>query len=165
MDWLRRLLHPESTPLSIAALDSSHAREVAALHHQGGFARGWEVGECAALICDRTVLTDGIFAGAPQRLAGFVMTRLAADEAEILSIVVAPGHRGTGLGRSLLDHHAATLGARHIERLFLEVEDGNVAAERLYRQIGFREVGRRAAYYPKRDGSRVAAVTMRLDLA
>ena len=165
MDWLRRLLHPGSTPLRMAALDVGHSRDIAALHHQGGFARGWEAGECAALICDRTVLADGIFAGASPHLAGFVMTRFAADEAEILSIVVAPKHRGEGLGRSLLAHHLMTLHTRHVARLFLEVEDGNLAAERLYRHVGFREVGRRAAYYPKPDGSRVAAVTMRLDLA
>ena len=32
MDWLRRLLHPESCPARTARLDARHARDVAALH-------------------------------------------------------------------------------------------------------------------------------------
>ncbi|HEV2556757.1 MAG TPA: GNAT family N-acetyltransferase [Bosea sp. (in: a-proteobacteria)] len=146
-------------------LDARHARDVAALHGQGGFARGWEPGECAALMADGNVVADGVFTGAAARPAGFVMSRQAADEAEILSIVVAPAQRGHRLGASLLGAHLSRLAGRGVIQVFLEVEEGNVAAERLYRHLGFREVGRRKGYYPKSDGSRAAAIAMRLDLA
>jgi len=165
MDWLRRLLHPDSCPARTARLDARHARDVADLHSQGGFARGWEAGECAALLSDASVAADGVFTGQQTRPAGFVMSRQAADEAEILSIVVAPAHRGNRLGASLLGAHLSRLAGNGVAQVFLEVEDGNVAAERLYRHLGFREVGRRKGYYPKADGSRAAAVAMRLDLA
>lgn len=165
MDWLRRLIRPESAPLRTGPLDARQASHVAALHHQGGFARGWEPGECAALLADPAILTDGIFPGDSRHPAGFAMSRQAQDEAEILSIVVAPGHRGEGLGRDLLGAHLSRLAEAGVTTVFLEVEEGNQPAERLYRHFGFREVGRRKGYYPKPDGSRAGAVTMRLDLA
>lgn len=165
MDWLRRLLHPESAPARTGRLDVRHARHVAALHHLGGFARGWEPGECAALLADPAVMTDGVFAASAAHPDGFVMSRKAADEAEILSIVVSPARRRDGLARTLLGAHLAGLAAKGVVQVFLEVEDGNLPAEKLYRHFGFREVGRRKGYYPKPDGSRVAAIAMRLDLA
>lgn len=165
MDWLRRLLHPQACPVRTERLDARHARDVAALHGEGGFARGWEPGECAAMLADAAVVTDGVFMGSAARPAGFVMSRQAADEAEILSIVVAPAQRGHRLGASLLSAHLSRLAGHGVTQVFLEVEEGNVAAERLYRHLGFREVGRRKGYYPKSDGSRATAVAMRLDLA
>lgn len=165
MAWLRRLLRPTSAPARTMRLDSGFSRQVAILHHQGGFARGWQPAECAALIADAAVVTDGVFCGRDGEPLGFVMSRKAADEAEILSIVVAPAGRGDGLGRELLASHLARLAEERVVHVFLEVEEGNEPAERLYRHFGFREVGRRKGYYPKADGSRVAAIAMRLDLA
>lgn len=165
MDWLRRLLHPDSAPARTARLDAGHARQVAALHHLGGFARGWEPAECAALIADSGVVTDGVFSGGSGNPEGFVISRKAADEAEILSIVVAPARRRDGLGRALLAAHLAHLAGEGMTQVFLEVEEGNQPAERLYRHFGFREVGRRKGYYPKPDGTRATAIAMRLDLA
>ena len=52
-----------------------------------------------------------------------------------------------------------------MNHVFLEVEEGNLPAEQLYRHFGFREVGRRKGYYPKPDGTRATAIAMRLDLA
>lgn len=165
MDWLRRLLHPHACPVRTGHLDARHARDVAALHRQGGFARCWEPGECAALLADDSVAADGVFPGQASRPAGFVMSRQAADEAEILSIVIAPGQRRSGLAANLLGAHLSRLAGKGVAQVFLEVEEGNVAAERLYRHLGFREVGRRKGYYPKPDGTRATAIAMRLDLA
>jgi ribosomal-protein-alanine N-acetyltransferase len=165
MAWLRKLLRPSSAPARTMRLDSSFARQVAILHHLGGFARGWQPDECAALIADAAVVTDGVFSGSYGEPIGFVMSRQAADEAEILSIVVSPAGRGDGLGRELLAAHLARLAEQGAIHVFLEVEEGNEPAERLYRHFGFREVGRRKGYYPRPDGSRATAIAMRLDLA
>jgi ribosomal-protein-alanine N-acetyltransferase len=164
MDWLDRLRRRRAAPARTGRLDTAQARQVAALHHQGGFARLWEPGECAALLADPAVLADGVFSGSAAEPSGFVMSRIAADEAEILSIVVARGSRRGGLAQALLAGHLARLAARGVARLFLEVEETNAAAVGLYRQFGFAEVGRREGYYPKPDGSRAAALVMRLDL-
>lgn len=164
MGWFRSLFRRRPLAGRTGALDVRHARQIAALHHQGGFARLWEPGECAALLADRAVVADGVFIGADREPCGFVMSRVAADEAEILSIVVAGGQRRSGLGQMLLRAHLAQLAARGIARLFLEVEEGNGPAIALYRRLGFETVGRREGYYPKPDGNRAAALVMRRDL-
>ncbi|MFC5396631.1 GNAT family N-acetyltransferase [Bosea vestrisii] len=164
MDWFQSLFRRRPKAGRTGPLDVRHARQVAALHHQGGFARPWEPGECAALLADRAVVTDGVFINSAGEPCGFVMSRIAADEGEILSIVVAGGKRRSGLGQALLCAHMAQLAARGTARLFLEVEEGNAPAIGLYRRLGFDTVGRREGYYPKPDGSRVAALVMRREL-
>lgn len=164
MDWFQSLFRRRPKAGRTGPLDVRHARQVAALHHQGGFARPWEPGECAALLADRAVVTDGVFIGRASEPCGFVMSRIAADEGEILSIVVAGGKRRSGLGQALLCAHMAQLAARGAARLFLEVEEGNAPAIGLYLRLGFDTVGRREGYYPKPDGSRVAALVMRREL-
>jgi ribosomal-protein-alanine N-acetyltransferase len=165
MNWFQSLFRRRPATGRTGPLDVRHARQVAALHHQGGFARLWEPGECAALLADRAVVAEGVFIGHAGEPCGFVMSRIAADEAEILSIVVASGQRRSGLGQTLLCAHLAQLAARGVARLFLEVEDGNTPAIGLYQRLGFETVGRREGYYPKPDGTRVAALVMRRDLA
>lgn len=77
---------------------------------------------------------------------GFVMSRGALDEEELLLIAVHPGHRGRGVGTALLDRFIAAAEARGATRLFLEMRDGN-PADSLYRRAGFEPVGRRRNYY------------------
>ena len=48
-----------------------------------------------------------------------------------------------------------------VRSLFLEVDEGNAAARRLYERAGFAEVGRRKAYYQKADGSAATALVMK----
>jgi ribosomal-protein-alanine N-acetyltransferase len=83
--------------------------------------------------------------------AGFVLARVAADEAEILTIAVAPEARRAGLGGTLLraaERQAAAGGAR---KMLLEVAPANLAGRALYAMAGYADVGRRRKYYP--DGS------------
>jgi ribosomal-protein-alanine N-acetyltransferase len=92
--------------------------------------------------------------------SGFVMTRIVGDEAEILTIAVAPDARRGGIGSALLHEaglHALKSGAR---TMYLEVGQSNVPATALYARAGFREVGRRKSYYgPGED-----ALVLRADL-
>lgn len=79
---------------------------------------------------------------------GFVLLRVAADEAEILTLAVLPGLRRQGRGRALLRAAGARAAALGAGALFLEVAPGNAAARALYAAEGFRPVGRRRGYYP-----------------
>ena len=95
--------------------------------------------------------------------AGFTLVRAAPGEEELLLIAVKPEFRGCGIGRRLLEAFAADARARGAERLFLEMRENN-PADRLYRSVGFRQIGRRERYYTMPDGRRLDAITFALDL-
>ena len=97
------------------------------------------------MLRDRHVLAHRAMSG--RTFAGFILSRLVTDEAEILSVAVAAARRGKGLARRLLDLHLRRLAGLGVRRVFLEVEEGNTPALRLYRRAGFRQVGRREGYY------------------
>jgi len=135
------------------------ARALAALH-ASSFHRGWSEDEFERLLSDRHVVAHRATAGAA--LAGLILSRIVQDEAEILSIAVAPARRGRGLARQLLDINLRRLAALGARSVFLEVEEGNISARRLYRRAGFQEVGRRERYYAPERGA--AALVLRRDL-
>jgi ribosomal-protein-alanine N-acetyltransferase len=157
IDIVSRLFTRSEPVLSQAG--ASDARALAALHG-AAFHRGWSESEFEQLLVDRNVVTDRAAAG--RNVVGFIMSRLALDEAEILSIAVAAARRGKGLARRLLDVHLRRLAGLGARAVFLEVEEGNVPARRLYRRAGFRQVGRREGYYPAANGN--AALILRRDL-
>jgi ribosomal-protein-alanine N-acetyltransferase len=91
---------------------------------------------------------------------GFVLARVAAEEAEILTLAVLPASRRRGRGGALLSGamaEAASLGAA---TMFLEVSERNEAARALYAAAGFTPAGRRRRYYA--DGT--DALVLRRDL-
>ena len=94
---------------------------------------------------------------------GFVLARLAAGEAEILTVAVARAHRRQGLGWRLMDAVLRELHAQRAEALFLEVDETNAPAIALYRRLGFFEVGKRPSYYQGRR-RQTGALVMRRDL-
>jgi ribosomal-protein-alanine N-acetyltransferase len=78
---------------------------------------------------------------------GMILARVAADEAEVVTLAVVPSQRRRGVGTALLRDamdHAHRQGAA---AMFLEVDIGNLAAQSLYRRLGFVQVGRRPRYY------------------
>lgn len=88
------------------------------------------------------------------QIVGFVLVRGGGGEAEILSVGVAPPVRRRGFASGLI--RAACLRAEEAGMfdLFLEVSTENTPAQTLYARLGFREAGRRPAYY--REGGSVA---------
>ena len=85
-------------------------------------------------------------------------------KSELLTIAVRPTERRRGAGRRLLTaviEHVREAGAR---ALFLEVGADNPPARALYEAMGFRVIGRRAAYYRRGEGPAADALIMRLSL-
>lgn len=80
---------------------------------------------------------------------GFIVLRMAAGEAEILTLGVLPSARGKGLAKALVRAAAGHAAARNCKDLYLEVGIENKAARALYEGLGFVQVGRRNAYYPR----------------
>jgi ribosomal-protein-alanine N-acetyltransferase len=97
-------------------------------------------------------------------VSGFALMRIAADECELLSLAVAPEHRGNGVGTMLLQGAMEQARRSGAAKLFLEVAEDNVVARNLYHRHGLVPVGRRPDYYRRKDGTSAAAVTMSRDL-
>jgi ribosomal-protein-alanine N-acetyltransferase len=95
---------------------------------------------------------------------GFALSRVAADEAELATIAVAPDAWGLGVGAGLLRRALDQAFGDGAGRMFLEVGAGNRRALALYRGAGFVEAGRRRAYYRRADGAIEDALVMRCDL-
>lgn len=95
--------------------------------------------------------------------AGFVMTRHAPGEEELLLIAVGPDHRRKGLGKWLIEELARDARSRGASHIFLEMRSNN-PAERLYRLAGFEPIGKRKNYYLKSNGERLDAITFGLSL-
>ena len=91
---------------------------------------------------------------------GFLLGRLVVDEAEVLTLAVAPESRRQGIARDLMDNFAATSRDRGATRAFLEVAADNAPAQALYHGTGWRESGRRRRYY----GPDLDAIVMALTL-
>lgn len=149
------------------ARDLRLATELARIHAVAfaGEGRPWSGPEILALLNEPAVglrLAHAERREAGDRLApaGFALYRVAADEAELLTVSVVPEARRAGLGRALVaacEQGARACGAR---RLFLEVAEGNRAARALYAGAGYHEVGRRKRYYEHPDGSREDALIL-----
>ena len=152
------------TPPSVLEARPRDAASLARLHTRS-FPVGWSESEMERLLSDPSVIAH-VARGSGGRgpALGFLMSRSAGDEAEILSVAVDPSERGRGLAGDLLRHHLSRAAARGIAKIFLEVGEDNKAALRLYDKARFREVGKRAGYYPRAEGA-ISALVLRRDLA
>ena len=121
----------------------AHAAALA-LIHAGAFPPGAQWGTDAMAL---QLSLPGAF-GLIDPAGGMVLARVAADEAEILTLAVTREVRRTGLGRRLLRAAMDEAAARGAVSMVLEVAVINAPAASLYRTAGFTEVGRRRAYYP-----------------
>lgn len=90
---------------------------------------------------------------------GFIVWRTVADEAEIISIGVAPDTRRAGIAAAMLGIMENELKKNGIKSIFLEVAEDNLPARQLYKNNGYNEIGIRPKYY---DG--IDAIMMKKDL-
>lgn len=155
---------------SIARLGALDLARAAAMHAESFTAlgeRGWTLQDVAELMASPGV--TGLLLRAANRDAdlqdaGFALCRIAADEAELLTVAVRPAWRRQGLGRRLIAaiiDHARSAGAH---ALYLEVGIDNPPAQSLYEKQGFSVVGSRPAYYQRGHGPAVDGLIMRLTL-
>jgi ribosomal-protein-alanine N-acetyltransferase len=154
MNFIARLF-VRGTP-AISEARPADAAAIAAVHGVS-FQRGWGEDEIHRLLIESNVVAHRAVHG--RKLIGFIVSRRAAGEAEILSVAVAPAWRGRKLSRSLLDLHMRRLAGLGTHAVFLDVDKNNAPARALYRRAGFHEVGQRQGYY----ASGAAALVLRRD--
>jgi ribosomal-protein-alanine N-acetyltransferase len=141
--------------LAIDPAGPCHAAALAAIHAASfPVAERWDAPAFATLLSQ-----PGVFARIDPA-GGLVLGRVAADEAEILTIAVAPKLRRQGRARALLAAAIGIAAAAGARALFLEVGAGNAAARALYAAAGLREVAERRNYYPRGE----TAIVLRADL-
>ena len=103
----------------------------------------WSASAFAEHLADPCFLAEG----EGRALLGYVVTRITADEAEILNVAVRDGVRRRGVGRALVEVALGALADRGVGAVHLEVRASNEPAISLYESLGFRRVGRRRGYY------------------
>lgn len=116
--------------------------------------RPWREDEFAAFL-----KTKGAFICSLEDHA-FILGRVVAGEAELVTIAVDPKQQGRGYGFELVnkfEEAACRLGA---DNGFLEVSVRNLTAQRLYEKAGWCEVGKRRGYYSAPNGDRIDAIIM-----
>jgi ribosomal-protein-alanine N-acetyltransferase len=93
--------------------------------------------------------TDAIAAEINGTTVGYAITWFVVDQGELGNIAVDSAWRRRGIARSLIVAALDHARARGIREIYLEVRRTNTGAQKLYRQLGFRQVGVRRSYYVK----------------
>jgi ribosomal-protein-alanine N-acetyltransferase len=139
----------------LADLDS--VMEVMRDSFDPAFGEAWTAPQCAGLLPMPGVWLS--LAREGDRVIGFALSRAVLREAELLLLAVARSHQRRGVGAMLLDRFEMISRRKAVEKLHLEVRDGNPAFG-LYHSAGFKEVGRRRNYYSGHDGRLYDALTL-----
>jgi len=151
------------TDLSLLRASPGHARELAALHALI-FAQPWDEASFEQLLGHPGAVALLARAGSPPQAVGLILGRLAADEAELLTLGVHQEHRRHGIARRLVAQLTRATKGAGAKRLVLEVGRNNAAAVALYRGLGFCQVGLRQGYYEhvgqRRDDALVLALAL-----
>jgi ribosomal-protein-alanine N-acetyltransferase len=116
---------------------------ILAIEQQAPGAAHWTRDQYNQLVSNGVILV----AEEAGRLCGFVCAQAVAGEWEIENVVVAAGFLRRGIANALLGALIQRAKNEAASALLLEVRESNLAARGLYEKHGFREVGRRRAYY------------------
>lgn len=151
---------PRQAPVSFRPMRRSDLDAVLAIE-QRAFPQPWSrtffEKELAATQAHCTVAVSD---ADPLDVVGYTVCWRVLDELHLLNVAVRADHRGAAVGRRLLEAMLEEGRATGGRVAYLEVRAGNVSARRLYRRLGFRDLGVRRAYYgPGQD-----AIVMELRL-
>jgi [ribosomal protein S18]-alanine N-acetyltransferase len=149
--------------LSLLWASPERAEEMAALHALL-FDPAWDAASITSSIEHPASASFIAQIREPAVLAGFVIGRIAADEAEIISIAVAPEWQKRGIGRRMAEGLVRAARRAEVKRVFLEVATDNLAAGALYTGLGFKPAGGRKDYYKRPGGKTADAIILALDL-
>ena len=154
--------------LRIRACRVQHAGELAGLH-ASLFDEGWDAASFKEVLAHPGAIAFAAGAGSAgpemeQQAWGFIVGRVVADEAEVITLGVARERQRRGIGWRLVEKLCQAAARRGARRLYLEVAEGNLAARALYARLGFKENGRRRGYYVRTDAPAEDAINLWLAL-
>jgi ribosomal-protein-alanine N-acetyltransferase len=147
--------------LSLLWASPDRADDIAALHARL-FDPPWDADSIMRMIEHPASASFVAQVRDPRALAGFVLGQIAADEAEVLSIGVAPEWQRRGIARHMMEGLVRAARRADVRRVFLEVAADNAGAIGLYNSLGFKVAGARKAYYQRAGGQTVDATVLSL---
>ena len=151
----------ESSNAEVVTCTGAHAGVLSALHG-ASFDEAWSAPSFKELLEMAGVFGLVVLIG--DNPLGFILTRQAQDEGEIITLGVDPDHRRQGLARLLVRAAESKLVNAGGRAMFLEVAENNQTARALYEALGYQEVGRREGYYRIRDRS-IDALILKVTLS
>jgi len=149
--------------LSLLWATPERVADIAALHARL-FNPAWDAESICRLIEHPAAAAFVAQVRDPKAIAGFVIGQIAADQAEIQSIGVAPEWQRRGIARQMVEGLIRAARRAEVARLFLEVAADNAAAIRLYEGLAFVVVARRKGYYARSGSQPVDALILSLAL-
>lgn len=99
------------------------------------------------------------------KIAAMIVAWLIVDEAHIATLATHPDFRRQGIATLLLSHTLQQLAREGAQSSALEVRDGNLAAQEMYRGFGYEESGRRPRYYKDNNEDAILMTLRSLDAA
>lgn len=140
--------------MTIQNLSLNDVEAMAAIH-RASMERHWDVKSFSNFLNEPAIIAWGYFSDTI--LQGFILSQIMGDEMEILTLAVDSDYRRQGIARHLVQA-AIDKGA---DTIFLEVNEDNEIAQKLYLAAGFEEFGRREKYYQTHDGLKDAVLMRR----
>ena len=154
------------TEIRISRMSEHDLIEVVEIEEQSGLSRwGWAAyyAELQAGNRDLMLVASSTKSSIIEHrtIAGYIVARETAGELHINNVAVRDQYRRKGIGRTLLVKVVEKARLLGVTTAFLEVRSGNIAAQALYKQCGFKAIANRSNYYsdPVED-----AVVMSLEL-
>lgn len=120
------------------------------------YGEGWNQHQCRSMLSMPNAKL--LIAKRKDNICGFLISRQAADEEELLMIAVSPECQGRSAGSLLLEHMLQAAKISGVSAVFLEMRADN-PAEKLYTKFGFQRIGLRKAYYTGPNMEKFDAVT------
>ena len=126
--------------------------------HAEGFSHYWDASAFNDFFS--VTGTTALIAENPEPV-GILVLRVQHEQSDIITIAVRKAFRRQGIAKLLMHQAMKMAVAQGATQMFLDVEDGNIAAVQLYESFGFVHINRRKLYYRQKDGSYTDALVMR----
>ena len=154
--------HQETRPITLRPMRRDDLAAVLEIERRS-FAQPWSRGFFEKeLATPFARLVVGVDEGGPRPMVvGYTCRWRVTDEVHLLNVAIHPERRGLGYGRELVEAVVTEAREARARVVFLEVRAGNVVARRLYRMLGFRDLGIRRGYYG--PGQDAIVMELRLD--
>jgi ribosomal-protein-alanine N-acetyltransferase len=141
-----------ASEITISRMSEHDLLEVVEIEEESGLSRwGWAAYYAELQTGNKNLMLIAFPAKSPiiehRRVAGYIVARETAGELHINNVAVRQQYRRRGIGRALLLRIVEEGQRLGVTAAFLEVRSGNVAAQGLYEQCGFKAIARRSKYY------------------